>query len=223
MWEATEGILLQRDVIPPLRIDNGAWIATRVPLSNFVGLKVFLELVYRTGSGGDNYYNSASIDDICAYGNLLWEKLTLVGLLEDEPSCSNYFLLPGTGATNITYRFPRFAWSRAGMATSYKLYLGTSPNFNPQSSLVSGYVTTDLKFQYQGELLLGTRYFFKVVPLFGNVSRHNCPTWSFTTKSPIVVFPYTNNFDDGLGLFFNDEYDSGEEYVLGVAAEYGPG
>ena len=119
-----------------------------------------------------------------ATGCSIWSFTTV-----SAPTCATY-TAPANAATGVS-QSTVLTWDAVGTATSYNVYLGTT---DPPSTEVS-VNQTGTTYTTSG-LLVGTKYYWEVVPVNGAGSATGCSVWSFTTVlvcSPPAILASANN------------------------------
>jgi len=140
-------------------------------------------------SAAGSYY--AVLKAISAGGyNIFLDNIQLTKFLLPPSAAVNP--TPADAATGINF-YQALSWQAGtGSPTSYKLYLGTD---NPPTNVINGQnlglVTSCAP---TADLLLGTQYYWKIVPVNAGGDATNCPVWTFATQMDTSVFPLEENF-----------------------------
>ncbi len=106
---------------------------------------------------------------------------------------------PENNANNIAST-AQLKWdnnTQGGIATNYKVYLGTtSGNYD----MVSGLETTDKFYQHTEDFSYNQTYYWKIQPSnnVGETALSDCPEWTFTVEADPTIYtvPYAQFFDD---------------------------
>ncbi len=115
---------------------------------------------------------------------------TAENLLNDG-SCADY-VSPYDMEEDIAIDAP-LTWNAMAGVTSYKLYLGTTPE---NYDLLNGQIVTSTSFNYNFNY--STAYFWKVTADNGLDNYLGCPEWSFTTvENPVRNLNYEEDFESG--------------------------
>lgn len=146
-----------------------------VPAGTTVGTK---RMRVKYNFNGSATVLSGSLSDPCAdMANGQTEDYTIsVTLLTDAPVCTTF-----TAPTDMSTNFPAngtMTWAAAQDATSYKIYIGTTPG---GTDVVNGTVVTTTS--YVASLTPGMMYYAKVVPSNSVGDAAGCTEISFTAAS----------------------------------------
>ena len=100
--------------------------------------------------------------------------------------------VPADLATGVNFTQSLSWQSGGGSPSTYKLYLGTD---NPPTNLVNGTALGNvLSYTPTNGLLLGTQYYWRIVPSNTVGDATTCPVWSFTTLADTSIFPMSEAF-----------------------------